>query len=201
MLFDQEEDKNRENDKIHERRIIVMKKRRNLVLSFAALALAVIFVCGLQGEIVYGKKPEQSKKLIFEAPYELTETMVHFVANEATFVDEKAAKAALEPVAKVILAHPGHSVLLAGTTATWGSQKTSVELSLKRAGAVKDLLVKYYDVPAKQLLTIGLGYEDDPFERGQDIDKNGRFVESEGAKNRRVFVLDAEDPIAVKLLK
>ena len=145
--------------------------------------------------------PEEPEPLVFEEPFELNETMVHFVANQAVFVDEEAVKAALKPVAGIILDHPGHPILLAGTTATWGSQKTSVELSLKRAGAVKDFLVTHFGIPDEQLLTIGLGYEDDPFVRGEDIDKNGNFVETEGAKNRRVIVLDAEDPIAVKLLK
>lgn len=43
--------------------------------------------------------------------------------------------------------------------------------------------------------------EADPFVRGQDRDANGKFVESEGAKNRRVIVMDANDPIAQELLK
>lgn len=182
-----------------------MKKRRKILLSCIAVFAAAVLICGIQTVTAYARKktpvPSKPKKLIFETPYELTETQVHFVANEAAFVDEKAAKDALEPVAKTILANPGHPVLLAGTTATWGSQKTSEELSLKRAGAVKDLLVRQYGVPDKQLLTIGLGFEKDPFPRGKDVDKNGHFVESEGAKNRRVFVIDADDPVAEELLK
>ncbi len=51
-----------------------------------------------------------------------------------------------------------------------------------------------------QHLTFGLGYEADPFVRGQDRDANGKFVESEGAKNRRVIVMDAEDLIAREIL-
>ena len=47
---------------------------------------------------------------------------------------------------------------------------------------------------------MGLGYEADPFVRGQDRDANGKFVESEGAKNRRVIVMDTNDPIAQELL-
>lgn len=147
-----------------------------------------------------GLKEVEEEPLVFEEPFELNETLVHFVANEAVFVDEKAVKAALKPVAKIILAHPDHPILLAGTTATWGSQKTSVDLSLRRANAVKDFLVTQFGVPDKQLLTIGLGFEDDPFVRGQDIDSNGMFVETEAAKNRRVIVMDAEDPIAKELL-
>ena len=142
----------------------------------------------------------EEQDLVFETPFELTETQVMFVAEKAAFVDENAAKTALKPVADVILAHPDHKILLAGTTATDGSQAARVELSNKRAEAVKKLLVNSYGVPDTQLLTIGLGFEADPFVRGNDRDANGKFVETEGAKNRRVVVLDANDPIAQRLL-
>ena len=75
-----------------------------------------------------------------------------------------------------------------------------VDLSNRRAAAVKNLLVSAFGIPEDQLTTIGLGFEADPFVRGQDRDANGKFVESEGAKNRRVIVMDANDPIAQELL-
>ena len=50
------------------------------------------------------------------------------------------------------------------------------------------------------MITVGLGYEADPFVRGRDVDSNGNFVETEGAKNRRVVVLDAESDIARQIL-
>ena len=98
------------------------------------------------------------------------------------------------------MAHPDHPVLLAGTTATEGAQESSVELSNLRAQAVKNLLVSSFGVSEDQLMTIGLGFAADPFVRGQDRDANGNFVESEAAKNRRVIVIDANDPIAQQLL-
>ena len=110
------------------------------------------------------------------------------------------AKEALKPVADAILAHPDHSILLAGTTATDGTQESCVDLANRRCEAVKNLLVDTYGVPESQLETIGLGYELDPFERGQDRNANGNFVESE-VENRRVVVLDIEDPIAQELMK
>lgn len=85
-------------------------------------------------------------------------------------------------MAEVILAHPDHSILLAGTTATDGDQQARVDLSNRRAAAVKNLLVSAFGIPEDQLTTIGLGFEADPFVRGQDRDANGKFVESEGAK-------------------
>ena len=142
----------------------------------------------------------EKESLVFEVPFELNSTQVMFVADQAVFVSEADAKAALAPVAEIILAHPDHPILIAGTTATSGEQASCVKLSNRRAEAVKDLLTEAFDVPASQLLTIGLGYEADPFVRGQDRDANGKFVESEGAKNRRVIVMDAEDPIAREIL-
>ncbi len=152
--------------------------------------------------VVIGKT--EAEPLVFETPFELNETQVMFVAESDEFIDPDAAKAAVEPVAEAILAYPDHSILIAGTTATDGSQKARVELSNRRAAAVKDLLVSEYKVPKSQIQTIGLGYEADPFERAQDRvipgDINSNFIETEGAKNRRVVIMDIEDPIAQEIL-
>ena len=147
-----------------------------------------------------GTATVEQEPLVFETPFELNSTQVMFKAESDAFINEEDAKEALKPVAEVILAHPDHKILLAGTTATDGSQQARVELSNRRAAAVKGLLVSAFGVPEDQLLTIGLGFEADPFVRGQDRDANGKFVESEGAKNRRVVVMDANDPIAQELL-
>lgn len=132
---------------------------------------------------------QPSEQLVFEIPFELNSTQVMFVADQATFIDEAAAKEALKPVADAILAHPEASILIAGTTATDGAQESCVNLSNKRAEAVKNLLVSSFGVPENQIQTVGLGYAADPFVRGKDRipegDVNGQFVESEGAKNRR----------------
>lgn len=138
---------------------------------------------------------------MFETPFEINETQVQFVPDTDEFIDRAKAEEVLKPVAEAILAAPDHSVMIAGTTATYGDQASSVDLSEKRAEAVKELLINTYDVPESQLKSIGLGYEQDPFTRGKDIDGNGNFVESEAKKNRRVVILDAEDPIAQELLE
>ena len=140
-------------------------------------------------------------KKTFEVPFEINETQIQFVANEATFIDEATAKEVLKPVAEAILANPDNAVLISGTTATYGNQKSCVKLSNRRAEAVKNLLVNTYKVPDSQLQTVGLGYEADPFERGADVNSNGDFVESEGKKNRRVVILDVDDPIAQEILR
>lgn len=147
------------------------------------------------------KNSKEENPLIFETPFEINETQVRFVINQAVFINEDKAKEVLKPVADAILAAPEHAVLLAGTTATDGTQASCVDLSERRANAVKKILTDTYGVPESQIKTIGLGYEEDPFTRGKDRAANGDFVESEGRKNRRVVVLDIEDPIAKKILK
>lgn len=147
------------------------------------------------------EEKQQKNTYVFETPFEINETQVQFVPDTAEFIDRAKAEEVLKPVADAILAAPDHSVMIAGTTATYGDQASSVELSEKRAEAVKELLADTYGVPESQMESIGLGYELDPFERGKDIDGNGNFVESEAKKNRRVVILDAEDPIAQELLK
>ena len=150
------------------------------------------------------KSPEEKKDekaaLVFEVPFEINETQVQFVINEATFIDKEQAKEAVKPVAEAVLNAPEHAILIAGTTATDGTQESCIDLSNRRAQAVKDLLVNTYNVPESQIKTVGLGYEADPFERGADRDANGKFVESEAKKNRRVVILDVDDPIAQQLL-
>ena len=153
-----------------------------------------------EGNTIAEEPETPEEEVVFEVPFELNETQVRFVADEATFIDETAAKEALAPVAEVILAHPDHPILLAGTTATFGDQTACVRLSNARADAVKNMLVNEFGVPADQLKTVGLGYKDDPFERGRDVDAYGNFVRTEAAKNRRVIVLDAESDIAKEIL-
>lgn len=147
------------------------------------------------------EEEQQKNAFVFETPFEINETQVQFVPDTDEFIDRAKAEEVLKPVAEAILAAPDHSVMIAGTTATYGDQASSVDLSEKRAEAVKELLINTYDVPESQLKSIGLGYEQDPFTRGKDIDGNGNFVESEAKKNRRVVILDAEDPIAQELLE
>lgn len=146
------------------------------------------------------EKKDEKAALVFEVPFEINETQVQFVINEAVFIDEAQAKEAVKPVAEAVLNAPEHSILIAGTTATDGTQESCIDLSNRRAEAVKNLMVNTYKVPESQIKTVGLGYEADPFERGADIDANGNFVESEAKKNRRVVILDVDDPIAKQLL-
>ena len=79
--------------------------------------------------------------------------------------------------AEVILAHPDHPILLAGTTATNSTQEECVDLFNRRAAAVKELLVSAFGVPESELQSVGLGYEADPFVRGKDRNANDHIAQ------------------------
>ena len=85
---------------------------------------------------------EPIEETVFEVPFELNETQVRFKAESDKFIDPVAVEEALAPVAEIILSHPEHPNLLAGTTATDGDQAARVELSERRAAAVKKVLVE-----------------------------------------------------------
>ncbi|MCD7832951.1 MAG: OmpA family protein [Lachnospiraceae bacterium] len=154
--------------------------------------------------VIVEETEAETEELIFTVPFEINSTQVQFVVNEATFIDEEAAKTAVEPVAEALLSHPDNAVLIAGTTATDGTQESCIDLSNRRAEAVKNLLVNEFGVPESQIQTIGLGYEADPFERGQDREIEGditsAFIESEAKKNRRVVIMDLASDIAQQIL-
>jgi outer membrane protein OmpA-like peptidoglycan-associated protein len=142
-----------------------------------------------------------SAGLVFTTPWVLTEAEVKFKPDETSFVDITAAKEALRPVAEVINQNPKHKILIAGTTATIGSSENCLELSKLRAESVRQLLIDEFAVDSKQLITVGLGFDHDPFDRALDLDTNGHLIEKEAAKNRRVIVLDANDKIAKQILE
>lgn len=79
--------------------------------------------------------------------------------------------------AEVILAHPDHPILLAGTMATNSTQEECVDLFNRRAAAVKELLVSAFGVPESELQSVGLGYEADPFVRGKDRNANDHIAQ------------------------
>ena len=120
------------------------------------------------------------------------EQQVQFVADTAIYADPEAAAAALRPAAEYIMAHPEFTALLIGTTAS-GDEAFCLQLSRDRVGAVRGTLVSM-GVPESQLLTRGLGY-DDPWHI-PDRDSGGRMVEKLASQNRKVVLMDADNPAA-----
>lgn len=125
----------------------------------------------------------------------LDNTSVSFVGDKAVFVDEKAAKESIGRYAEELKAHPDNKVYVIGTTAS-GREEFCRQLSKDRAQAVCSLLVSC-GVPESQLIPMGLGFSD-PW-HVPDTDGNGRQIESEACKNRKVLIVDVNSADAERL--
>lgn len=117
---------------------------------------------------------------------------VSFVGDQAVFVDENQAKQAISGVAQTLLAYPDNQVYVVGCTASLpGKESFCQNLSEDRAQAVVNVL-KELGVPEEQVKAVGMGNQA-PWHL-EDLDAEGKQIESIAQQNRCVVVLDSQDP-------
>jgi outer membrane protein OmpA-like peptidoglycan-associated protein len=114
----------------------------------------------------------------------LTGGDVAFEPDSDVFRDRAAAEALLAPIGEQ-LAGAGATATLTGTTADVGDLAGQKELSLQRAEAVRDLLVRL-GVPAPNLTVLGLGSDFPGYVQDQAPD--GSLIPAAAAANRKVVV-------------
>lgn len=124
----------------------------------------------------------------------LDQSKISFVSDKADFVNETDAYSSLEPIAEVLKNNIALSVVIVGSTATDGTEEGCKRLSQMRADKVKKTLVEEFKVNDNQIKTYGAGQSPTVF-RVTDI-INGSLVESEAAKNRTVYIINADSPTA-----
>lgn len=125
------------------------------------------------------------------------ETKVAFIADTTEFLNPDKAREELTPVALYMCRHRDYCALLAGTTASVGSNESCIALSLGRANAVADELVSM-GVYREQLVTVGLGQKF--IKRVPDLYPNGTLIESAAKKNRAVFIIDMRSETAQAII-
>lgn len=113
----------------------------------------------------------------------LRDGTVGFVPDQAVLKDPAAARAVLADYAKAI--KDGRRALLTGTTASDGTPEYRRQLSEKRAGAVRDLLVGL-GAPADRISTRGLGSDFPGYV--PDRDAQGNLDPIPAAQNRQVII-------------
>jgi outer membrane protein OmpA-like peptidoglycan-associated protein len=109
---------------------------------------------------------------------------VGFLPDQAVFRDPAAARATLQGLADQ-MEHGKQSVILTGTTATSGPEASRVELSQKRAGAVRDVLISL-GVEASRINVSGAG-SNGP-NHVNDVASDGTLLPGPAAQNRSVVV-------------
>jgi outer membrane protein OmpA-like peptidoglycan-associated protein len=100
---------------------------------------------------------------------------IYFSFASAKLVPES--DAALEEIAHLLAANPTWVVTIEGHTDSIGTHTSNLDLSKRRAAAVRDALVARFGVPPGRLLDAGFG-DSSPIESNTTIE--GR------ARNRRV---------------
>lgn len=142
-------------------------------------------------------EPFEFTEAPLEKPLVLDEEKILFLPDSAEFADLDSAKTVLEPIADYISSHPDYSIVVAGTTATVGSNESCVTFSRKRADAVEALLISL-GAEEGQIATIGLGY--DHKYHIPDLADDGSLNKNASA-NRSVIIFDASTEEAQTLLE
>lgn len=126
---------------------------------------------------------------------------VSFLGDEAVFVDPSKAEEAISKVAEILLENPQNQVYVVGSTASSVGEGASYgqQLSEERAHAVVETLMSY-GVPEKQIKdSLGLG-NSAPW-CVEDLDAEGNQIEEKAKQNRRVMIIDSQDPEYGKMME
>lgn len=126
-------------------------------------------------------------------------TSVKFKSNKAEFVNTNMAESDLLPIAKYLVAYPSEVIYIVGMIATVGDEGSGKMLSLQRAEACRDILIRN-GADESQLHCIGLGYSPNSL-RVNDLDDKGNLVEAMAQKNRAVFFIDSRSPLVDTIIK
>lgn len=129
--------------------------------------------------------PPPKPALDVTQPVALREDVVGFADSSARLRDPTRARAGLKNIAHEIITRH-HRVTLVGTTATAGTANGRRTLSLRRAEAVKQLLIELGVSPA-YITTRGVGVNHP--QHVDDIDAHGNLVPKFAVRNRAVFVV------------
>lgn len=122
---------------------------------------------------------------------------VKFIADKSSFIDYSKAKTELKKVADAMLSNPYERIVIVGTTATYGSEDYTLNLSFARAKACKKVLEEF-GVSSTRIRCIGLGTKKFKY-RVNDLTADGELIESEAAKNRAIYIFSEDSDTAKSL--
>ena len=126
------------------------------------------------------------------------ETSVSFRPGTAELADPDKAQKSLEYVTGFLTSHPNYELLICGTTACWGGEAYCRDLSVRRAEAVRGLLIES-GIAEDRLCVAGVGYSFSDFYT-HDLTENGDLDESIAPRNRTVKIMDLHSDTAERVL-
>lgn len=143
-------------------------------------------------------KLEESIIASLDEPMVFGQEKIKFKSDSAELLtNKKDVEARLKPIVDFMNENSQEKILLAGTTAKYGSQKSCEDLSLKRCETIKTILVSM-GIEETRIRLLGLGYEN-PFYQN-DLKADGSQDEVLAVKNRTVIVMSLKSQTAKDLL-
>ena len=143
-------------------------------------------------------KLEESIIASLDEPMVFGQEKIKFKSDSAELLtNKKDVEARLKPIVDFMNENSQEKILLAGTTAKYGSQKSCEDLSLKRCETIKTILVSM-GIEEARIRLLGLGYEN-PFYQN-DLKADGSQDEVLAVKNRTVIVMSLKSQTAKDLL-
>lgn len=127
------------------------------------------------------------------------ETSIAFHEGTAELADEESASKALQYVTEYMNQYPDFKLVVCGTTACWGGEDYCKKLSLERADAICELLVKE-GIDRSRLKSAGVGYSFADFYT-YDQKPDGELDETIAKTNRSVKLVDWDSDTADRILK
>ena len=125
------------------------------------------------------------------------ETSIAFHEGTAELADEESASKALQYVTEYMNQYPDFKLVVCGTTACWGGEDYCKKLSLERADAICELLVKE-GIDRSRLKSAGVGFADF---YTYDQKPDGELDETIAKTNRSVKLVDWDSDTADRILK
>lgn len=134
-----------------------------------------------------------------DEPVIFDEEEIAFKSGTADLLTSKdQVKEKLSDIANILKEKKDKKILLAGTTATYGSQASCVDLSYQRCETIKNIFLEM-GIEKDRIEMVGLGFENHPFHK-EDIMADGSLDEKIAQKNRSVIVVPMDSDLAKELL-
>lgn len=139
---------------------------------------------------------------VFSDDIVLDEEKVEFEEESAEFVDEEKVYEELQPYAKLMMESNYKKFYVIGSTASDGSNDGCIELSYKRAEAVKKVLCSF-GVQDSYLDVYGIGRENfigDYEWRVNDLNDDGSLNKEVAPNNRKVMIIKADSKVGKEFI-
>lgn len=139
--------------------------------------------------------PTESQEI--NVPIVFTESEVGFEPGATSFVNKDKADETLSTVVDFLKNNLEEKILIAATTADWGTTEYQLNLSTDRAEIIKNYLIKE-GIDNSRIATIGLGSASGFYKYDHNAD--GSLNENIATKNRSIVIMDASSERAEQIL-